>query len=416
MNRIYYEEFLQRVALNFGRLSGETYRGGNVFRDPEYSWEGDWEGRALLAFVCLKRLTGNEIPTLQYEIEHLKEHTNEYGYFGKAADRISVSEQLLSGNGWYLRGLCEYYRDSGDENIRELIESIVKNLYLRCEKLYDSYPSENRGDEGGVSGSLVVGFEGWTLSSDVGCAFIALDGLTAAYGISGNGALKKFIDRRIGQFLAFDKLKNRMQTHATLTVCRSVIRMYLLTGEEGYLEKAKALFDFYVEFGMTATYENYNWFCREETWTEPCAVIDSLIAALYLYRELKDESYLTLARRIYFNGLNLCQRNNGGAGTNACVTKKQPFWKAQMYEADFCCSMRMAEGLYQVSLFSEDLFAETEAAQEITRDECGRYFRGDFLLCSVNGGELTELPRIFRLSREELYKLRLKIIFEEEKK
>ena len=72
VNRIYYEEFLQRVALNFGRLSGETYRGGNVFRDPEYSWEGDWEGRALLAFVCLKRLTGNEIPTLQYEIELLR--------------------------------------------------------------------------------------------------------------------------------------------------------------------------------------------------------------------------------------------------------------------------------------------------------------------------------------------------------
>ena len=83
-----------------------------------------------------------------------------------------------------------------------------------------------------------------------------------------------------------------MQTHATLTVCRSVIRMYLVTGDKKYLDVGKKLFDFYVKYGMTYTYENFNWFGRENTWTEPCAVIDSLIAALYLYRELKDKRYL----------------------------------------------------------------------------------------------------------------------------
>ena len=46
---------------------------------------------------------------------------------------------------------------------------------------------------------------------------------------------------------------------------------------------------------MTATYENYNWFGNghKETWTEPCAVVDSLILALELYRLTKDVDVVT---------------------------------------------------------------------------------------------------------------------------
>lgn len=415
MDSVLYEEFLQRVALNYERLSGDTYRNENVFREAEYAWEGDWEGRALLAFVCLKRLTGNEIPSLRYEISHLRERTNKYGYFGKITDGDAVSEQLLSGNGWFLRGLCEYYKDTQDDEISERIKSIVDNLYLRCERLYEAYPTVDRGADGDVSGTFAGECGGWTLSTDVGCAFIALDGLSAAYGILREEKLKKFIDKRIEFFLSLDKIRYRVQTHTTLTVCRSVIRMYLITGDERYLIGGKKLFDFYVRHGMTYTYENFNWFGREDTWTEPCAVVDSLIAAMYLYRELNDKSYLVLARRIYFNGFNLCQRNNGGAGTNTCVTQAAPVWKAHTYEAEFCCSMRMSEGLYKISLFANELFAETEKKEEVTRDEYGRYLKGDRLLCSVNGGALTELPKIYRYSREDLCGLRLKIIFKDER-
>lgn len=415
MNAIYYEDFSQRVARNYGRLASDTYRNERVFREAEYAWEGDWEGRALLAFVCLKRLTGKEISSLPYEISHLKEKTNRYGYFGAVTDGSAVSEQLLSGNGWFLRGLCEYYQDTKDEGILANIKSIVENLYLRCEGLYDRYPLVERGAEGGVMGELARGADGWTLSTDVGCAFIALDGLSAAYAILKDGALKTFIDKQIDRFLAIDKLQYRVQTHATLTVCRAILRMYLLTDEKHYLARGKELFDYYVHTGMTLTYENFNWFGREDTWTEPCAVIDSLITALYLYRSLGDETYLKLARRIYFNGFNLCQRDNGGAGTNSCVTERAPVWSAQMYEAEFCCSMRTAEGLYRVSLFCEELFGESDEGKEIVHDEHGRYFRGDHMLCSVNGGALRELPKIYEYPQKELSELRLQIVFKEEK-
>lgn len=408
----YYQDFLHRVELNFGRLSSDTYANEHVFRESEYAWEGDWEGRALLAFVCLKRLTGKEIPTLPYEIFHLKEKTNEYGYFGKATDGTSISEQLLSGNGWYLRGLCEYYKDTQDERILTLIQSVVTNLYLRCEDLYDKYPTENRTEAGEVSGTLTKNVDGWILSTDVGCAYIALDGLTAAYGILKEERLKNFIDKQIARFLSIDKLECRIQTHATLTVCRAIIRMYFITKDKTYLEKGKTLFDFYVANGMTLTYENFNWFQREDSWTEPCAVIDSLICSLYLYRELKDKNYLTLARRIYFNGVNLDQRCNGGAGTNTCVTVRNPVLKPDMFEAFFCCSMRLSEGLYQVSLFTEELFEESDEGKEPIRDEYGRIFCGDHLLCSVNGGEWTYLPKMYTYSPEELKGLEIKILSE----
>lgn len=406
----YYKDFLRRVELNFGRLSSDMYANERVFRECEYAWEGDWEGRALLAFVCLKRLTGKEIPTLDYEITHLKEKTNEYGYFGKATDGKSVSEQLLSGNGWYLRGLCEYYRDTQDENIRTLIQSVVDNLYLRCEDLYDRYPTENRTEAGEVSGTLTQSADGWILSTDVGCAYIALDGLTAAYGILKSERLKYFIDKQIARFLSVDKIKCCMQTHATLTACRAIIRMYLITQDGFYLEKAKDLFDFYTLHGMTLTYENFNWFGRQDSWTEPCAVIDSLICSLYLYRALKDKRYLTLARRIYFNGINLGQRCNGGAGTNTCVTAENPVLKAEMFEAYFCCTMRLSEGLYQVSLFAGELFAESDEGKATVRDEYGRIFCGDHLMCSVNDGNCILLPKMYTYSLEELKELRIKIL------
>ena len=170
------EDFRLRVKKNFERLSGDTYAGKNIFRETSYGWPGDWEGRYLLACVLLRRLTGRAPESLTYLLEHLDEHTNRYGYFGTIADGESVSEQQLSGNGWFLRGLCEYYIDSPSRKLREKIESIAENLYFKSEALYAKYPVTGIRVAGGVSGNTVEETQGWKLSSDVGCAFIALDG------------------------------------------------------------------------------------------------------------------------------------------------------------------------------------------------------------------------------------------------
>lgn len=410
----YYKEFLHRVQLNFERMSGDTYKMEKVFREKAYDWEGDWEGRALLAFVCQYRLTGEIIPTMSYEIESLPIHTNAGGYFGAEADGKTISEQLLSGNGWFLRALCEYYTEFGGEDILSRIQNIVNNLYLRCEKLYDNYPMGNRKEEGGVSGNLTDTTDGWMLSSDVGCAFIALDGLTAAYKLLRVPALKTFIDKRIAQFMQLDKRAHKMQTHATNTVNRAILRMYFITKEEKYLRDSQNLFALYVQSGMTLTFENFNWFERKDTWTEPCAVIDSLIVAMHLYKATGQAEYLTWARKIYFNGFCLEQRCNGGAGTNDCVRENNLIWKAQIFEAEFCCSMRTAEGLWQISLFAEDLFAEDDEDKQETIDPYGRHFKGDHLLYKTSEGTWKELPNISQYSAEQLQEIQLEIVEKKE--
>ena len=73
------EEFRRRVERNFERLCGDLYAGEKVFREASYDWPGDWEGRYLLASVLLRRLTGRETASFSYLMEHLGEHTNEYG-------------------------------------------------------------------------------------------------------------------------------------------------------------------------------------------------------------------------------------------------------------------------------------------------------------------------------------------------
>jgi len=137
---------------------------------------------------------------------------------------------------------------------------------------------------------------------------------------------------------------------------------------------------------MTYTYQNLNWWGRPDTWTEPCAIIDSLMLSLELYKATCKPEYRTIAARIWHNGFATLQRANGGAGTDTVVTKESP-WNAlaaQMYEAPFCCTMRLAEGLWYIRENSDLLWAETTG--EVTKQENGVYADGDILYAEVTGG------------------------------
>src|SRR5690606_36368020 len=89
---------------------------------------------------------------------------------------------------------------------------------------------------------------------------------------------------------------------------------------------------------------NINWF-GVESWTEPYAVVDSFILAKELFIETKEIKYLELLNRIYVNALRSGQRSNGGAGCETCLTQHEHTLKIHLYEAEFCCTMRFAEGL-----------------------------------------------------------------------
>lgn len=409
------------IEKNYRRLLSEPYTIDRIYQPGGYDWAGDYEGRALLAFVCHYKISGRKIPCMEKMIRIFPEKVNEQGFLGAPFNGI-IDEQQLSGHSWLLRGLVAYAETFRDQTVADYAKKIVHSLFLPSLKEYDTYPVDRSSvQKGGVYGNVAGTIGQWRLSTDVGCAFIPLDGLAHYYAFTGDETLKKPLEKVIEQFMKLDKLALQVQTHATLTAARGILKFYEVTGEKKYLEYARDLFILYTEHGMTLTYENCNWFGREDSWTEPCAVVDSLILAIRLYEISGDGQWKTLARRIWFNGLQFCQKENGGVGPNSIVTSSRPLLYVEMYEATACCSMRYAEGLLFYTEHSS-LFAEDEA-KEIVR-EGNRYFSGDYLLAEdltdtfpaekkyfADGHTLLKIPSLNEIPEAKALETRLKVVF-----
>ena len=368
---------------NFNRLKQTPYLLSEVFQPQDYTWYGDWEGRALLAFCCHYEIDGGVIPCMHDMVASLPQKTNGKGFFGPISNGEKAREQQLSGHNWYLRGLLKYARLFNSDYAMSLAKSTVENLYLPIKDFYDKYPLDRGDFSGGVSGNEECEKNGWVLSTDVGCAFMCVDGLAHYYLVTKDEKVKEFLDKAIDLFLSIDLLKYKFQTHTSLTCLRGILVLYKATGEQKNLDAVKEKFNFYLENGMTETYENFNWFGREDTWTEPCAVVDSFILAGELFNVTLNPEYRKLASRIWLNGLQFCQRENGGAGPNSCVTKTQPLLKISMYEAPFCCTMRYAEGL---AYYSANLGLVEEG--EGVYKEGNKYFCGNSLLVEDLNGNI----------------------------
>lgn len=421
------KELNTRIALNYKRLADSSYYQINeVFAPDSYDWPADKEGRALLAFVSHYKMSGEKISCMDEMIEKLPSKLNQKGYLGIVRTDV-IAEQQLSGHSWLLRGLCEYYEQFSDKSALNIINSITENLFMPTKGCYSTYPIDRlKNDEGGVSGNEIGYCDNWILSSDIGCAFMSIDGLSHVYKITKNDAIKELLDEMIDAYLSIDKVKLRVQTHCTLTAARGMMRMNSVTAEEKYLNGAKEIYDLYVNGGgMTYTYQNLNWWQRHDSWTEPCAVVDSLMLALELYKVTEDETFRKIAARIYHNGFSTLQRDNGGAGTDTLVTDDSPwdYLKARTYEAAFCCSMRLSEGLWYINENVSLLYAETTG--NIIKNSKGIYRDGDIIYASpdeallpyaeeivrVDGMNLTPIIKYYRVPKEIIESAKQKIQF-----
>lgn len=386
-------ELAERIERSYARLMGDYYQMPDVFQEYCAEWPGDKEGRALLAFVSHYKMTGKINPCMEALMEALPRYTNEHLYFDPRQDPV-IHEQQLSGHSWYLRGLCEHYEQFGDEFSLTALRSVTEHLYLPTAGRYYGYPVDRDAkhlNEGGVSGHSATLLDGWSLSTDVGCAFMAIDGLSHVYKITGDGRVKTLLDEMIQVYSSIDKVTLRAQTHCTLTAARGMLRMYGVTGDSAYLNRAKEIYELYtVGGGMDLTYQNLNWWGRPNTWTEPCAIVDSIMVAGELYAITGDDAYRRMASRIYHNGLATAQRGNGGAGTDSVVYLPYGDFDGVTdqymtgYEAPFCCTMRLCEGLWYISTHADVLWYETDEDETgrliPTRDKQGRYVSGDILL------------------------------------
>ena len=387
-------ELDERIALSYSRLLGDYYQMPAVFQEYCADWPGDKEGRALLAFVSHYKITGKINPCMESLMKALPQYTNEHLYFDPKQDPV-IHEQQLSGHSWFLRGLCEHYEQFGDEFSLTALKSVTEHLYLPTAGRYKGYPVDRDPkhlNEGGVSGHSATLLDGWNLSTDVGCAFMSIDGLSHVYKITGDKRVKALVDEMIEVYTAIDKVALRAQTHCTLTAARGMLRMYGETQNEWYLNHAKDIFELYTAGGgMDLVYQNLNWWGRPNTWTEPCAIVDSIMVALMLYSATQNEAYRVMATRMYHNGLATAQRPNGGAGTDSVVYLPYGVFPGVTeqymtgYEAPFCCTMRLCEGLWFISEHTDLLWYATDEDGDgkliPTHDEHGRYVSGDILLC-----------------------------------
>ena len=349
--------FDERIKLNKNRLlnTDDTYK--DLYeKDASMSWPGDFVGRYSLALSSLYNGLDDEsdkeevLKALKEVVNNRNGKVNEHHFFGKLFNPELINEQQMSGNSWYIRSLISYYRITKDENILKEIKDIIDNFLLKVAPHYSHYPMKDDRDNGEVSGHLEdTPINGFLLSSDIGCAFILLDGFVDAYSVTNDERLKEAIENIIEIFKTIDYINLKCQTHATLTCSRAILRFYKLTNNEEYLKFVMKVFDDYEKYGMTLDYQNINWFNKLDSWTEPCCVVDSFILAHDLYLITKDNKYLKLFGRITTNGIRLSQRDNGGAGCTTILYNKDSILKCFMYEAWFCCSMRLGEGMKYLS-------------------------------------------------------------------
>ena len=346
-------ELACRINQNFNRLETTKYLPDNVFLTEEQSgyWPGDTEGRTILGLVCDARASHRSPKYLAEIIRRIPAHLNAKGYFGTIYPG-KMNEQQLSGNGWVLRGLCEYYQWCGDDSVLPIIKSIAHNLFVAGQGEYAKYPIDyaerkKMQSEGAESGNIATTIGNWMLSTDIGCVFIGMEGLIHAYDVVPDADIKATIDELIARFLQIDVIAIKAQTHATLTACRGLIRYAEITGQQSLVAEAEKRWMLYKKYGMTENYANYNWFMRYDTWTEPCAIVDSYMLAIQLWLATGKSEYRDDAELIYYNALCHAQRYNGGFGCDKCPGNAigSPLLAVSADEAHWCCTMRGGEGL-----------------------------------------------------------------------
>lgn len=344
-------ELAVRSGLNFSRLEGQWYRPEEVFRADSHGWPGDWEGRIILALTLLAQSTHRTPAYLDEIVELIPSHLNEKGYFGPILPPGKFDEQHFGGHSWIIRALCEYYLMTGKEEVKAMLERLVRNFLLPAAGSYAQYPigPVSRFQQPGpwILSKLQTKTKHHAETSDAGCAFIMIDGAAHAYELLRWPELAALAEEMITRFMEMDLEALHIQTHATLSAIRGILRYYELTGEKKYLEMAEGRFNLYIDSAWTEAYGNYNWFGAPR-WTEPCAIIDSFMAAVNLWKHTAKAAYLDYAHLIYFNAVCHGFRVNGSFGTDRCCgardTEDSLFIAPINYETYWCCTMRGGEG------------------------------------------------------------------------
>ena len=194
-----------------------------------------------------------------------------------------------------------------------------------------------------------------------------------------------------------------------LTACLGLVRYAKFTNQSGVNELVGALFDNFLATAQSLNYESANAF-NDKSESDAKATARSLEVALGLLDNTKDERYLTIARRIWFNGMQFCQRELGQVGSNT-FTSENTRLKVKEYQIKQITTPLYAGGLKCYNL-NKGLFEESG---NILKDRRGRVFLGDKMFAKDVSGffgkDLIEIPTLTAFDKETNLQLDLQILF-----
>lgn len=363
-------EYDTRLRSSLQRLQLEDYRVDVVIAETTASdWPGDLAGRLLLSLSRLARSGHGTAESATDLFEAMLDSTLDHGYFGAPLAEV-VDEQQVACHGWVTAAYLQYGFLTGDPRAFAAADRVVDGLILPALSRFSDYPvKRDLVADGAPSGTATKVVNNWLISTDTWCILLALNGLVPYTEHKRRDDVVAASEALIATLSSLDLLGNRVQLHAALAAARNAAHFSELTGSEAAHEAASSVYKTYARHARTLNWATYNWFDREDSWTEPCAIVDSIGLGLALWRQTGDSKYVRDVAFIEHNALGFAQKRGGGFGLDTVSTPSEPVIRVIHEDARWCCTIRGALGLIDLR---DRSVSWTETGIEVLLPRAGR--------------------------------------------
>lgn len=209
-------------------------------------------------------------------------------------------------------------------------------------------------------------------------------------------------------FAYFETLSNKLTPEGLTRLSRGALNFAVLFENEKLKKFAADALNYCLIKGLSLNYAAKNSF-KNAKFTSAAATSILFSLCLKFYKITGDNKYSYFARRIWYNGLQFCQRIEGGAGEDSVVSEGDRILQITRYlgERD---GGYIAEAL-AAYLKNKQIFAE--AGGEINKDKSGRILMGDKIFVRDESGffgkDLIEIPTMTAFDKEVALQLKLKL-------
>lgn len=206
----------------------------------------------------------------------------------------------------------------------------------------------------------------------------------------------------------YEALSDEVSPEEFVRLAKSALNMFVATGEQRYKTFAAESLNYCLTKGLSLNYAAKNSF-KNAKYTSAAATSVLFSLCVKFYKITGDGKYSYFARRIWYNGLQFCQRAEGGAGEDSVASGENRYLQVTRYlnDRDGCY---LAEAL-AVYFKNKQIFAESGG--DITRDKSGRVLMGDKIFAFDESGffgkDLIEIPTMTAFDKDVALQLRLKI-------